>query len=161
MVDARLARADVCRRHPRAGAATRRATLFSPVGASRWQLGVRVRNLVGGVQIIRVLPGSVAAQSGLEVNDTILGVNGAPVGIVGGRLHDLEDELNRQADIYGRVALTFLDGSLQPRASRQSPELRSRFPGFRGKIVTQLLFFRSARCTLVQMCWPSCKTICG
>lgn len=81
-----------------------------PAGAGRWQLGVAVRNLPGGVMITRVVPASVAQQNGLEAGDTILAVNGAAVGFVNGRLFDLEDQLNRQADFNGRVTLTIRNG---------------------------------------------------
>lgn len=88
-----------------------------PPGASQWQLGVTGRNLPTGVQIVRVLPGSAAQRAGLEGGDQITRVNGRRVGIVGGRLIDLEDVLNQQADRFGRVTLQIIDRRTgQPRS---------------------------------------------
>ncbi len=81
-----------------------------PVAASRWQLGVAVRYVPQGCVITRVARASVAQQAGLEAGDIILSVNGGPLGYVGGRLYDLEDELNRRADVYGRVNLAIRNG---------------------------------------------------
>jgi hypothetical protein len=81
-----------------------------PVQAAGWQLGVGVKNLRGGSAITRILPQSSAREAGLEVGDIILSVNGVPVGYAGGVLNDLEDELNRQADALGRVALRIRNG---------------------------------------------------
>lgn len=80
-----------------------------PAGPSQWQLGVATRDLPTGVQVVRVLPGSAGQQAGLEPGDIITHVNNRRVGYVGGRLFDLEDVLNQQADPYGRVSLRLID----------------------------------------------------
>lgn len=76
-----------------------------PAGAGRWMLGVSVRNVANGVVITRVVPASVAAQAGLEAGDMIVSVSGSPVGVINGRLYDLENAINSNADYYGRVTL--------------------------------------------------------
>jgi hypothetical protein len=81
-----------------------------PVAASRWQLGVTVQNIPHGSRITRVVPASVAQQAGLAVGDLIMAVNGAPVGIVHGRLRDMGDVLNQQAGVHGHVTLRVRNG---------------------------------------------------
>lgn len=58
-----------------------------------YKLGITPRNTDTGVQILQVATGSVAQRSGLEPNDVIVNVAGYQVGLVGGRLYDIGDEL--------------------------------------------------------------------
>lgn len=71
----------------------------------RYVLGINVRNLPSGVEVVGVQPGSVAQRSGIEPGDVIVTVGGAQVGYVGDRLIDLGDEIARRIDGYGRVML--------------------------------------------------------
>ncbi|MEY3176635.1 MAG: hypothetical protein RLZZ436_4549 [Planctomycetota bacterium] len=74
-----------------------------PSGA--YKLGITPRNTDTGVQILQVAPGSVAQRTGLEPNDVIVNVAGYQVGLVGGRLYDIGDELAKRVDSRGRVSL--------------------------------------------------------
>jgi hypothetical protein len=83
--------------------------------ASRWRLGVSVRNLDTGVQLTNVVRGGVADRNGLAVGDVVVSVAGYQVGYVDGRLYDLGDELARNVDRRGQVTLLVLrnrDGRL-------------------------------------------------
>lgn len=71
----------------------------------RWQLGVYIANTSKGVMIRGVLPGSAAARSGLEQDDTIVSVAGYQVGRVGNVTYDLGDELQLRASSRGDVLL--------------------------------------------------------
>ena len=70
-----------------------------------YKLGITPRNSDTGVQILQVAVGSVAQRSGLEANDVIVNVAGYQVGVVGGRLYDIGDELAKRVDARGRVSL--------------------------------------------------------
>lgn len=70
-----------------------------------YKLGITPRNTDTGVQILQVAAGSVAQRSGLEPNDVIVNVAGYQVGLVGGRLYDIGDELAKRVDSRGRVSL--------------------------------------------------------
>lgn len=70
-----------------------------------YKLGIMPRNTDTGVQILQVAAGSVAQRSGLEPNDVIVNVAGYQVGLVGGRLYDIGDELAKRVDSRGRVSL--------------------------------------------------------
>ncbi len=70
-----------------------------------YKLGITPRNTDTGVQILQVAAGSVAQRSGLEPNDVIVNVAGYQVGLVGGRLYDIGDELAKRVDARGRVSL--------------------------------------------------------
>jgi uncharacterized lipoprotein YbaY len=70
-----------------------------------YRLGIQARNTNTGVEIAAVSPGSVAQRSGLEVGDTVINVAGYQVGMVGGRLYDIGDELARRVQGDGRVEL--------------------------------------------------------
>ncbi|MFN9717573.1 MAG: YbaY family lipoprotein [Planctomycetota bacterium] len=70
-----------------------------------YKLGITPRNTETGVQILQVAVGSVAQRSGLEANDVIVNVAGYQVGVVGGRLYDIGDELAKRVDSRGRVSL--------------------------------------------------------
>jgi uncharacterized lipoprotein YbaY len=70
-----------------------------------YKLGITPRNTDTGVQILQVAAGSVAQRSGLEPNDVIVNVAGYQVGLVGGRLYDIGDELAKRVDSRGNVSL--------------------------------------------------------
>ena len=70
-----------------------------------YKLGITPRNTDTGVQILQVAAGSVAQRAGLEPNDVIVNVAGYQVGLVGGRLYDIGDELAKRVDSRGRVSL--------------------------------------------------------
>ena len=70
-----------------------------------YKLGITPRNTDTGVQILQVAAGSFAQRSGLEPNDVIVNVAGYQVGLVGGRLYDIGDELAKRVDSRGRVSL--------------------------------------------------------
>ncbi len=72
---------------------------------NRWLLGVYARNTETGVVITRVVPGSAAAEVGLERNDRIITVDGFQVGNVNRQLYLLGDELQHRAGPNGRVRL--------------------------------------------------------
>jgi uncharacterized lipoprotein YbaY len=81
---------------------------YAPPGQrppSNFRLGIYSRNTPTGVVVSSVTPGSIAQQSGIEPNDTILTVNGYQVGIVNGRTYDISEELARRIDGQGRATL--------------------------------------------------------
>lgn len=75
----------------------------------RWQLGIQAENTSTGVLVTRVVPNSVAWENGLERNDLIVTVDGFQVGLVGGRLYALEEELQIRGGRSGRVRLLVQD----------------------------------------------------
>lgn len=77
--------------------------------ADEWRLGVRADNTEVGVVVREVIPGSAAARARIEVGDVIVTVGGYQVGLVAGRLYDLSEEINRQADVNGNVVLVIQD----------------------------------------------------
>lgn len=72
---------------------------------TNFKLGIYSRNTPTGVVVTSVVPGSVAQQSGIEAQDTIISVGGYQVGIVNGRTFDIAEELARRVDAQGRVTL--------------------------------------------------------
>jgi len=81
---------------------------FAPPGQrppTTFRLGIQSRNTPTGVLVVAVQPGSIAQQSGIEPNDTIITVGGYQVGIVNGRTYDIAEELARRVDGQGRVNL--------------------------------------------------------
>lgn len=70
-----------------------------------WSIGVEVRKLDTGVEIVEVQRETPASRARLEPRDVIVTVNGQQVGIVAGREVDLLDALAIQADASGRVLL--------------------------------------------------------
>lgn len=77
----------------------------SRIVAPRWRLGVYAVNTRTGVRITQVMPGTAAANQGLEPGDRIVSVDGYQVGYVRGRLYPLGDELQRRAGPRGNVLL--------------------------------------------------------
>ncbi len=102
----------------------------------RWLLGVYAHNTETGVLITRVMPGSAAAQAGLERNDKIVAVEGFQVGYVNRQLYLLGDELQHRAGANGRVRLLVqnwrnnellnLDVRLRRDVDYYRPQLRER-----------------------------------
>lgn len=71
----------------------------------RWRLGVYSKDMDTGVRIHQVVANGAAARAGLEVNDTIVAVNGYQVGFVNGQLFDCATEFERHADRNGWVTM--------------------------------------------------------
>lgn len=71
----------------------------------QWQLGIEGSNTQTGVVVNQIRPNSAAARAGINRMDTIICVGGDQVGIVGGRVFDLREELNQHADSQGRIGL--------------------------------------------------------
>ena len=72
---------------------------------NQWILGVDASNTDVGVMVTRVNPGSAAARAGITPSDVIVSVGNNRVGRVGGRIFDLGEELKKQANATGQVAL--------------------------------------------------------
>lgn len=70
-----------------------------------WQLGVTGKNMDVGVMIESIAPGSAASRRGLSVGDVIVCVDGDQVGVVGSKIYDMTEELNKHADANGGVTL--------------------------------------------------------
>ena len=75
-----------------------------------WQLGAYLTNTPNGVLVQQVVPGGIAANSGLKAGDVVVSVAGYQVGYVNGRAVDLVYEITRRVDTYGRVRLVVFDG---------------------------------------------------
>lgn len=76
----------------------------------RFTLGVEVRNLETGVQVVRVIRDSPAERAGIDRGDVILTVGGYQVGYVNNRLYDLGDEVAARIDGQGRALLLVQQG---------------------------------------------------
>ena len=74
-----------------------------------WQLGAYLVNTANGVLIQQVVPGGIAANSGLKAGDVVVSVAGYQVGYVNGRAVDLVYEISRRVDAYSRVRLVVFD----------------------------------------------------
>jgi hypothetical protein len=74
-----------------------------------WQLGAYLVNTNNGVLVEQVVPGGIAAMSGLKSGDIVVSVGGFQVGYVNGRAVDLIYEINRRVDSYGRARLVVFD----------------------------------------------------
>ncbi len=75
----------------------------------RWRLGLSGDNRDTGVLVRDVSSNSAASRARIEVGDLIVCVGGFQVGMVAGRLYDLSEEINRRADLNGRVTLVIQD----------------------------------------------------
>jgi uncharacterized lipoprotein YbaY len=73
--------------------------------SSAWVFGARGVATRTGVMLREVVSGSPASRAGLASGDTVVSVGGAQVGLVGNRLFDLEEEVNRRADRNGAITL--------------------------------------------------------
>lgn len=76
---------------------------------SPWQLGVKLHYFQYGAKLLSVVPGSAAAQAGLEAEDVIVTVEDQRIGFVGKRLIELNDQFPRYVDEFGRVTLMVYD----------------------------------------------------
>jgi uncharacterized lipoprotein YbaY len=70
-----------------------------------WNFGARGVSTRTGVLLRDVTSGSPAARAGLRPGDYVITVGGIQVGLVGGRLYDLEEEVNNRTDNNGVVSL--------------------------------------------------------
>lgn len=86
-----------------------------------WRLGVQGDNTQVGVRVREVVRNTPAERARIEVGDVIVTVNGFQVGMVGGRLYDLGEEINRRADASGNVTLVIQDHRNYGLASIQVP----------------------------------------
>ena len=77
--------------------------------SNEWSLGVSVENTDRGAVVRQITPNGAAARARIEIDDTIVTVEGYQVGMISGRLYDLTEELNRQADSTGAVRLLLQD----------------------------------------------------
>ena len=77
----------------------------TPVNAQGWTMGITGTSSERGVVVNSVAINSPAARAGMSVGDLIIAVNGVQVGVVGGRVFDLGEQLNRQANSTGQVRL--------------------------------------------------------
>lgn len=75
----------------------------------QWRLGVSGDNTETGVLVRDVSNNSAASRARIEAGDLIVNVSGFQVGMVGGRLYDLVEEINRRADTSGFVTLVVQD----------------------------------------------------
>jgi uncharacterized lipoprotein YbaY len=75
----------------------------------QWTLGISGTNTTTGVIVDQISPNSAAARAGINLRDVILCVAGRQVGQVEGKLFDVSEELNRNADASGRVPLLIQD----------------------------------------------------
>lgn len=78
--------------------------------SSQWNLGVMGDSSETGFRVSQVTSGGAASRARLEPGDIILTVEGYQIGLIGGRLYDLADEVNRRADSTGAVRLLLQDG---------------------------------------------------
>lgn len=91
---------------------------YQPSGSSKqWKLGINGTNTEAGVSVDQVTANSSAARAGINPRDRIVCVAGSQVGKVSGRIFEISEALNRNADSTGRVSMLVQDGrSLQLRA---------------------------------------------
>lgn len=64
-----------------------------------FQLGANIQNRLTGVEILQVLPGSVAQNIGFQAGDVIVNVEGYQVGIVKDRIFDVVEEIQRRMEM--------------------------------------------------------------
>ncbi|MEM8670001.1 MAG: YbaY family lipoprotein [Planctomycetota bacterium] len=74
---------------------------------SRWRLGVSGSNTNEGVIVERVTRGSAAERAGILRGDLIVAVGFNRVGIVGRRMIELRDQIDRSVDARGIVEILF------------------------------------------------------
>lgn len=82
----------------------------SPSNSVQWTLGVNGDSTETGFRVSQLTPGGAASRARLQAGDVIVTVEGFQVGLIGGRLYDLADEVNRRADSSGVVRLLLQDG---------------------------------------------------
>jgi uncharacterized lipoprotein YbaY len=102
----------------------------------KWRLGVYSKDTDTGVRIHDVVAGAAAARAGLEVNDTIVAVNGYQVGYVNGQLFDCGTEFDRLADQNGWVTL-LVQNNRDSQLMMIPVQLDSRLSTLKGSIALQ------------------------
>lgn len=102
----------------------------------KWRLGVYSKDLDTGVQIHDVVNGGAASRAGLEINDTIISVNGYQVGYVNGQLFDCGTEFDRSADKNGWVTL-LVQNNRDGKLINVPVQLDSRLSTLNGSIALQ------------------------
>jgi len=70
-----------------------------------WHLGIRGINTRTGVLVREVELNSAAQRAGIREGDSVITVGGSQVGLVGTRLIELDQEINRLANQSGQIAL--------------------------------------------------------
>ncbi len=99
-----------------------------------WRLGIEGANTQTGVVVKQVAPNSAAARAGINRMDVIVCVAGDQIGIVGGKVFDLKEELNDHADSRGGVELLIQD-SRSGRLKALRVQLDDEQPGLTGTVV--------------------------
>jgi len=102
----------------------------------KWRLGVYSKDLDTGVKIHDVVNGAAAYRAGLEINDTIISVNGYQVGYVNGQLFDCGTEFDRSADKNGWVTL-LVQNNRDGKLINVPVQLDSRLSTLNGSIALQ------------------------
>ncbi len=77
---------------------------------NQWNLGVVGDSTETGFAIRQVTSGGAASRARIQPGDVVVTVEGYQVGLVGTRLYDLADEVNRRAESTGAVRLLLQDG---------------------------------------------------
>jgi uncharacterized lipoprotein YbaY len=75
-----------------------------------WSLGVAIDNTDTGCVVRQVQPNSPAQRAGIEQGDLIVAIGGSQVGLIGGRLNDVGEQIRRSADVNGNVDALVQDG---------------------------------------------------
>jgi uncharacterized lipoprotein YbaY len=101
-----------------------------------WRLGVTGDNTDVGVSVRQVAPNSAAARAGINVGDIIVCVAYTQVGRAGNQVVDLGEQLNRNADAFGRVRLLVMDRRLAQLRSMQV-QLDNGKAGLTGNVLIQ------------------------
>lgn len=102
----------------------------------KWRLGVYSKDLDTGVKIYDVVNGGAAYRAGLEINDTIIAVNGYQVGYVNGQLFDCGTEFDRSADQNGWVTL-LVQNNRDSKLINVPVQLDSRLSTLNGSVALQ------------------------
>jgi len=121
---------------------TPQPTYVAPGGSTgntqlkKWRLGVYSKDTDTGVKIHDVVNGAAAYRAGLEINDTIISVNGYQVGYVNGQLFDCGTEFDRSADKNGWVTL-LVQNNRDGKLINVPVQLDSRLSTLNGSIALQ------------------------
>lgn len=102
----------------------------------KWRLGVYSKDQDTGVKIYDIVNGGAAYRAGLEINDTIVAVNGYQVGYVNGQLFDCGTEFDRSADQNGWVTL-LVQNNRDNRLINVPVQLDSRLSTLNGSVALQ------------------------
>jgi uncharacterized lipoprotein YbaY len=99
-----------------------------------WTFGARGVSTRTGVLLRDIVSNSPATRAGLRAGDYVVTVGGSQVGLVGGRLYDLEEEINNRADNNGTVSILVFN-STSARLEPIEIQLSPRQTGVSGTIV--------------------------